>query len=80
VGTGIEEAYGRDPDGRLHGCPACSVTWFGPEDRCWVCGGTDDGPVVMVPANGSQSWSAAHCALAADDEETAALVRRVVTA
>jgi hypothetical protein len=33
-----------------------------------------------VPPNGSQTWSAAHCADAAEDEETAAVLRRVGTA
>ncbi len=75
--SGIEEAYGQEPDGRLHGCPACSVTWFGGDDRCWVCGGTAGGPVDVVPPNGSQTWSAACCADAADEEETAAFLRRV---
>jgi hypothetical protein len=78
--SGIEEAYGQEPGDRLHGCPACSVTWFGCDDRCWVCGGHDDGPVVVVPPNGSETWSAACCADAADDEETAAVLRRMVTA
>jgi hypothetical protein len=77
VGWGIEEAYGSQPAGRLHGCPACSVTWFGAEDRCWVCGGTLDGPVLGVPPNGSETWSAARCTEAADDEETVAFLRRV---
>ena len=77
--SGIEAAYGREPDGRLHGCPACSVTWFGAEDRCWVCGGSGDGPVVVVPPNGSETWSAEHCAEGADDEETAAFVRRATS-
>jgi uncharacterized OB-fold protein len=75
--SGIEEAYGREPDGRLHGCPVCGVTWFGPEQRCWVCGGTAEGPVVVVPPNGSQTWSAAQCADGAEDEETATVLRRV---
>jgi hypothetical protein len=78
VESGIEEAYGQEPDGRLHGCPSCNVTWFGLEDRCWVCGGTDEGPVVVVPPNGSETWSPARCAERADDEETAALIRRVI--
>lgn len=73
----IEESYGQEPDGRLHGCPVCSVTWFGVEDRCWVCGGTVEGPVVVVPPNGSHTWSAAYCADSADEDETAVLVRRV---
>lgn len=77
--SGIEDAYGREPDDRLHGCPCCNVTWFGADDRCWVCGGPDDGPVVAVPPNGSETWSAARCAEGADDEETAAFVRRVST-
>ena len=77
-GSGIEAAYGQEPDGRLHGCPACSVTWFGVDDRCWVCGDAVEGPVVVVPPNGSESWSAARCAERADAEETAALLRRVL--
>jgi hypothetical protein len=80
VESGIEEAYADEPDGRLHGCPACSVTWFGVDDRCWVCGVAVDGPVATVPPNGSQSWSAARCAETADDDETAAFLRRVLTA
>jgi hypothetical protein len=80
VELGIDEAYGQEPDGRLRGCPVCSVTWFGADDRCWVCGGTADGPVVVVPPNGSQTWSAARCAQGADDEETAALRRVIATA
>ena len=80
VESGIEEAYGEESDGRLHGCTACSVTWFGVDDRCWVCGQAVDGPVVAVPPNGSQTWSAARCAETADDEETAAFLRRVLTA
>jgi len=77
VDSGIDAAYGQEPDGRLHGCPACSVTWFGVSDRCWVCGQAVDGPVSTVPPNGSQTWSAARCADTADEEETAAFVRRV---
>jgi hypothetical protein len=77
VEWGIEAAYGQELDCRLRGCPACNVTWFGAEGRCWVCGGTAEGPVVVVPPNGSQTWSAAHCADAAEDEETAAVLRRV---
>jgi hypothetical protein len=80
VELGIEEAYGAEPDGRLRGCPACNVTWFGADDRCWVCGTAADGPALAVPPNGSQSWSAASCVEAADDEETAAFVRRVIAA
>ena len=80
VNSGIEEAYGREPVNRLHGCPACSVTWFGSDDRCWVCGGRDDGPVAIVSPNGSETWSPARCADADDDEETAAVVRRMVIA
>jgi hypothetical protein len=78
VESSIEEAYGQEPDGRLHGCPSCSVTWFGTENRCWVCGGPDDGPVVVVPPNGSQTWSPARCADADADEESAAFLRRVI--
>jgi hypothetical protein len=77
VESGIDLAYGQEPDGQLHGCLACNVTWFGFEDRCWVCGGTADGPAVVVPPNGSETWSPARCADAADDEETAAILRRV---
>ena len=78
VESGIEEAYGAEPDGRLHGCPACSVTWFGADERCWVCGATAGGPVTVVPPNGCQTWSPACCAETAEDEETAAFVRRMV--
>jgi hypothetical protein len=78
VESGIEDAYGAEPDGQLHGCPQCSVTWFGPDDRCWVCGSTADGPVTVVPPNGCQTWSAACCAETDDDEETAAFVRRML--
>jgi hypothetical protein len=78
VESAIEAAYGQEPDGRLHGCPACSVTWFGVDQACWVCGGTGDGPVVVVPPNGSQTWSSARCTAGADDEETAAFLRRVI--
>jgi hypothetical protein len=77
VESGIEEAYGREPDVQLHGCPVCSVTWFGADERCWVCGGTANGPVAVVPPNGAETWSPARCAEGADDEETAALLRRV---
>jgi len=80
VESGIEEAYGQEPAGRLHGCPACSVTWFGDDDRCWVCGAEAAGVVVAVPPNGSQTWSAARCAEAVEDEETAAFVRRALAA
>ena len=80
VESGIDEAYGQEPDGRLHGCPVCSVTWFGADEGCWVCGGPADGPVVVVPPNGSETWSPARCAEAADDEETAAILRRVIAA
>jgi len=78
--SGIEQAYGREPSGQLHGCPACNVTWFGPENRCWVCGATADGPVTAVPPNGSQTWSAARCVESDDDDETAAFVRRMAAA
>ena len=76
--SGIEEAYGVEPEGRLHGCAGCSVTWFGVDDRCWVCGARVDGPVVVVPCNGSETWSSARCADAADEEETAAFLRRAL--
>lgn len=75
----IHDAYAAEPDQRLRGCPGCSVTWFGADDRCWVCGGTAEGPVVVVPPNGSETWSAARCADGADQEETAVLLRRVAT-
>jgi hypothetical protein len=78
VESGIEEAYGQEPDGRLHGCPLCSVTWFGVDERCWVCGAPASGSMVVVPPNGSETWSPARCFEEADDEETAALVRRVI--
>jgi len=77
VGSSIEIAYGQEPDGELLGCSACSVTWFGTDRRCWVCGGSADGPVADVPPNGSENWSAARCAAAADAEETATFLRRV---
>ena len=77
VETSLEEAYGAEPPGRLHGCPACSVTWFGDDDRCWVCGDAGAGPVVVVPPNGSHSWSSHRCEDAADAEETAVFLRRV---
>ena len=77
--SGLELAYGEEPDGRLHGCRLCNVSWFGVEDRCWICGASADGPVEVVPPNGSEMWSAARCADAADDEETAAILRRVTT-
>jgi hypothetical protein len=80
VESGIDEAYGQEPEGQLHGCPACSVTWFGADARCWVCGGPGYGPVVVVPPNGSETWSAARCTEGAEDEETAAFVRRVIAA
>ena len=50
MGSALEAAYGDQPVSRRHGCDACSVTWFGPEGRCWVCGAdTDaDGSVVAV--------------------------------
>jgi hypothetical protein len=78
--SGIEEAYGAEPGGQLHGCPACNVTWFGPDDRCWVCGVAAAGPVTAVPPNGSQTWSASRCVETDDDEETAAFVRRMAAA
>jgi len=53
------------------------VSWFGATEECWVCGGTADGPVEVVPPNGSETWCAARCAQAAEDEETAAVLRRV---
>jgi hypothetical protein len=34
--------------------------------------------VVGVPPNGSEHWSAARCVDAADEEETAAFLRRVI--
>jgi hypothetical protein len=80
VESGIEEAYGRESDDRLHGCPACCVTWFGTAGECWVCGGTADGPVEVMSPNGSETWSASRCLEAADDEETAAFVRRMISA
>ena len=76
--SGIEEAYGQEPEGQLHGCPVCSVTWFGTDQCCWVCGRPADGPVAGVPPNGSESWCAARCVDAADAEETAAFLRRVL--
>ncbi len=76
--SGIELAYGQEPDGQLLGCSACSVTWFGTDRRCWVCGGPADGCVAGVPPNGSENWSAARCVEAAEEEETAAFLRRVV--
>jgi hypothetical protein len=76
----IEEAYSSAPEGRLRGCDACHVTWFGTDERCWVCGGTGDGPVVVVSPTGSQSWSPRFCEATADDAETAALLRRVAFA
>jgi len=76
--SGIERAYGQEPDGQLHGCRDCNVTWFGLEHRCWVCGGETDGPAAMVPPNGSETWSATRCVDSADDEETAAILRRVI--
>lgn len=80
VQSGIDEAYGDEPDGCLRGCPACSVTWFGVDDRCWVCGRAVEGPVAAVPPNGSHSWSAARCIDTAEDEETAAFLRRMLEA
>ena len=80
VESRMEEAYGREPGGSLHGCPDCNVTWFGPDNRCWVCGATADGPVTAVPPNGSQTWSAARCVESDDDDETAAFVRRMAAA
>jgi len=77
MASSIEAAYGEEPEGRLRGCPSCSVTWFGLDERCWVCGEPADGPVVTVPPNGSETWSAARCGDRADDEETAAILRRV---
>jgi len=78
VESGIELAYGQEPDGQLLGCSACSVTWFGTDRQCWVCSGPADGPVAGVPPNGSENWSAARCADVADEEEMAAFLRRVV--
>ena len=76
--SGIEIAYGQEPEGQLLGCSACSVTWFGTDGRCWVCGGPADGPVSGVPPNGSENWSAARCIGAVEAEETAAFLRRVL--
>ena len=76
--SGIERAYGQEPDGELLGCSACGVTWFGTDRRCWVCRGPADGPVPGVPPNGSENWCAARCVEAADEEETAAFLRRVL--
>lgn len=78
MGSGIEEAYGQEPEGSLHGCQVCNVTWFGTDHRCWMCGSPSDGPVAGVPPNGSENWCAARCADAADQEETAAFLRRVL--
>jgi hypothetical protein len=78
VDSGIELAYGQEPGGQWRGCSACSVTWFGTDARCWVCGGPADGPVAGVPPNGSESWCAARCLDAADEEETTAFLRRVL--
>lgn len=80
VEWGIEAAYGQEPEDRLRGCVPCSVTWFGTDDRCWVCGGRGDGSVAAVPTNGSETWCAARCADAAEADETAAVVRRIVIA
>lgn len=80
VESRLEEAYGREPGGRLHGCPACNVTWFGPDEHCWVCGVAADGPVVAVPPNGSQTWSPARCVESDEDDETAAFARRMAAA
>ena len=74
----IELAYGQEPDGQLLGCSACNVTWFGTDRCCWVCGGQADGSAAVVPANGTESWCAARCVEAADAEETAAFLRRVL--
>jgi hypothetical protein len=76
--SGIEKAYGCEPEERLHGCPACSVTWFGTDGHCWVCGRPADGPVAEVPPNGSETWCAARCVDPTDQEETAAFLRRVL--
>ena len=76
--SGIEIAYGQEPEGQLLGCSACSVTWFGTDRRCWVCAGPADGPVTDVPPNGSEHWCAARCVDAADAEETAAFLRRAL--
>ena len=75
--SSIELAYGHEPDGQLHGCQTCNVTWFGHDDRCWVCDSPADGPVGVMPPNGSETWLSARCADLADDEETAAILRRV---
>jgi hypothetical protein len=78
MGTAIEDAYCGDPDGRLRGCDSCSVTWFGSDDRCWVCGGVESGSVDVVSPTGSHSWSWRLCEATADDVETAAFVRRAI--
>jgi hypothetical protein len=78
VESGIEKAYGIEPDGQLLGCSACSVTWFGTDRQCWVCGEAAEGPAGGVPPNGSEQWSAARCIDVADEEETAAFQRRVI--
>jgi hypothetical protein len=75
--SGIELAYGNEPEGQLLGCSACSVTWFGTDRRCWVCGGPADGPVAAGPLHGSEYWSAARCVDGADEEETAAFLLQV---
>jgi hypothetical protein len=80
VESPIDEAYGQEPGGRLHGCPGCNVTWFGPDASCWVCGVPADGPVLTVPPNGSQTWSPAHCLESDEDDETAAFARRMAAA
>lgn len=76
--SGIETAYGQEPDGQVLGCSPCSVTWFGTDRCCWVCGRPADGPAVIVPSNGSESWCAARCVDVADQEETAAFLRHVL--
>ncbi|HZQ79824.1 MAG TPA: hypothetical protein VFE55_21020 [Acidimicrobiia bacterium] len=76
----MDEAYGQEPGARLHACLGCNVTWYGPDDRCWVCGASAAGPVPAVPPNGSQTWSPARCVETDDDDETAAFVRRMAAA
>jgi hypothetical protein len=58
----------------VYGCATCDVTWFGTDEQCWVCGGTGEGPVVIVAATGAQTWSSSGCEAGADDEETAAFL------
>jgi hypothetical protein len=76
-GVPIEDAYCGASDRQVHACAPCDVTWVGAEDRCWVCGGIDEGPVVVLPASGAHTWSWRSCEEDADGEETAAFLRRV---